>query len=78
MTVEIISPEKILYTGSVHLVQVPGSSGSFEIMKNHAPIISSLEAGSIKVITDKGAQHFFETKGGFVELQKNKISILVE
>ncbi len=78
MILEIISPEKVLFSGDIHLVQVPGTTGSFEIMKDHAPIISSLEEGKIKVITDKGEELFFETKGGFVESQKNKISILVE
>jgi len=78
MNLEIISPEKVLFSGKIHLVKVPGTGGQFEIMNNHAPIISSLNKGKIKVITKEGEQLYFETEGGFVELQKNKVSLLVE
>ncbi len=78
MNLEIISPEKVLFSGEIHLVKVPGSGGEFEIMNNHAAIISSLNKGKIKVITKEGEQLFFETNGGFVESQKNKVSLLIE
>ena len=58
MHLEIITPEKKLFTGEVKLVQVPGSSGSFEILNNHAPIISSLDEGKIKIISPEGETKF--------------------
>lgn len=78
MQIEIISPDKKLYTGKVHLVQLPGTLGSFEILKNHAPLISTLEKGNIKIITPQGEEKFFETEGGVVEVKKNKITILTQ
>jgi len=76
MYIEIISPSDKIYTGEIHLVQLPGTRGSFEIMNNHEPIISTLEKGKIKVVTTNGEELFFETEGGLVELSKNKINIL--
>jgi len=78
MQVEIITPEKSLFTGSAKLVKVPGTKGSFEILKNHAPVISTLDKGKIKIIEENGEQHFFEINGGVIECSNNVISILAE
>lgn len=78
MLLEIIAPDKKLYSGEVDLVQVPGSKGSFEILRNHAPIISTLENGRIKIIDVKGATTFFEVDGGVIEAKNNKIIVLAE
>jgi F-type H+-transporting ATPase subunit epsilon len=78
MQLEIITPEKKIYSGDVKLVQVPGSKGSFEILNNHAPIISTLEHGSIKVIDLQDRTVFFDINGGVIEVNKNKIIILAE
>ncbi len=59
MQLEIITPEKKIYTGDIKLVQVPGSKGSFEILNNHAPIISTLEKGEIKIIDYAGQKNLF-------------------
>ena len=77
MQLELISPKQILFSGKIHLIQVPGTKGSFEILKNHEPIVSSLDAGKIKVITSTGEEKFFDIKDGFVEVKKNEISVLV-
>lgn len=77
MTLELLSPNKTLFNGIVKLVQVPGSKGSFEILKNHEPIVSTLEKGKIKVILPEGKNLFFEIERGFIELKNNKINILV-
>lgn len=79
MLVTILTPERKVFEGEADLVKLTGSSekGSFAIMENHAPIISSLEPGKIKV--KKGSDNKeFVIKSGFVEVLKNKISILVE
>lgn len=78
MHLEIITPEKKVFEGEVKLVQLPGSKGSFEILKNHAPIISTLEKGNIKIQDAQGKEHIFEVEGGVVENKANKIIVLVE
>ena len=76
MKLEIITPEKRLFDGNVKLVQVPGTKGSFEILKNHAPIISTLTQGIIKVITDTDQQQLIEINSGIIEVRANNITIL--
>lgn len=78
MILEIIAPDQELYSGEVDLVQVPGSKGSFEILRNHAPIISTLEPGKIKIVDIKGGITFFEVDGGVIEAKNNKIIVLAE
>ena len=78
MLLEIITPDKKIFSGEVKLVQVPGLDGSFEIMHKHAPIISIIGQGKVKVITEAGENKFFEVKGGVVEVKDNKIILLAE
>ncbi len=78
MLLEIITPGKHIYSGKVNLIQLPGTKGSFEILKNHAPIISALDKGKIKVIEESGETLFFEIQGGVVENKDNKIIVLAE
>jgi F-type H+-transporting ATPase subunit epsilon len=78
MLLEIIAPDKNLYSGEVDLVQVPGSKGSFEILRNHAPIISTLDQGKIKIVDVKGRTTYFEVDGGVIEAKNNKIIVLAE
>jgi F-type H+-transporting ATPase subunit epsilon len=73
---EIITPEKRLFDGKVKLVKVPGASGSFEILNNHAPIISTLTKGTIKVITETDQKELIDIDSGIVEVKANNISIL--
>ncbi len=78
MYLEIITPEKKLYQGDISLIQVPGSKGSFEILNNHAPIISTLDAGMIKLEDKYGKTEYFEIDGGVIEAKFNKIIVLAE
>ena len=78
MTLEIITPEKELYNGIVTSVKIPGSAGEFEILNNHASIVSSLINGNIRVINDEQEELNFNIKSGVIEMQKNKIVILAE
>jgi len=78
MILEIITPDKKVYSGHVKLVQLPGTKGSFEILNHHAPIISTLDKGRIKVVEDDGQVLFFEVEGGIVENKDNKIIVLAE
>ena len=79
MNLEILTPEKKLFSGEVYGVQMPGISGSFEVLDKHAPLVSALQAGRVKVLKDK--QHHvshFDITGGFVEVLNNKVTVLVE
>ena len=78
MELEIITPEKDLFKGEVDLVQLPGIDGSFEILNNHAPLISVLKKGKIKIMDDQKKEQFFEVNGGVIEVLKNKVLILAE
>lgn len=77
LNLKIVSPEKIEFEGVVERVVVPGSIGEFEILPNHAPIISTLESGSI-IFVDKEGEHTRTVAGGFVEVQKNQVNLCVE
>ncbi|MEO0310574.1 MAG: synthase subunit epsilon [Bacteroidota bacterium] len=77
MLLEILTPDKKVYSGEVSSVSVPGKMGSFEMLNNHAPIISSLLNGKVK-IKDREGEKTFEVKGGIVEQLNNKVVILAE
>ena len=78
MNLEIVTPEKELFSGQVTSVKFPGTNGEFEILNNHAPIISTLSEGKIRVITDQNKTEYFEINSGVIEMQKNKIIVLAE
>jgi F-type H+-transporting ATPase subunit epsilon len=77
MNVEIITPDKQLFQGEASSVTVPGSDGLLGILDHHAPLISSLKKGTVK-LTSAGTQKEFEVNGGVVEVLNNKVMILAE
>ncbi len=78
LRLKIISPGKRIFDGEVNRVTVPGTLGEFEILVNHAPIISSLESGKVSYEIATGELKQLEIESGFVEVQKNVISLCVE
>ncbi|MFC6997406.1 ATP synthase F1 subunit epsilon [Rufibacter roseus] len=78
MYLEIITPDKRVYEGDVTSAQFPGINGGFEVLNNHAPLISALGNGTVKITPTTGAQVFFNIDGGVVEVQNNKIIVLAE
>jgi F-type H+-transporting ATPase subunit epsilon len=78
MTLEVLTPEKKIFSGDVYGVQLPGISGLFEVLANHAPIVSALKAGNLKILTDKASTKSYSIKSGFAEVINNKVSVLVE
>jgi F-type H+-transporting ATPase subunit epsilon len=78
MQVEIITPGKNVYSGNINYIKLPGSNGSFGILKNHAPIISTLGKGEIFVTDSENKNHIFKVDGGVVEVNQNKITVLAE
>lgn len=78
MKVEIISPVETIYTGEIKLLQVPGRQGSFQVLKNHAPIVSTLREGVVRLIDMADRESRFQVTGGVIEVKKNRIVVLVE
>ncbi|MBP5777782.1 MAG: ATP synthase F1 subunit epsilon [Prevotella sp.] len=77
LTLKIVSPEKVEYEGAIERVVVPGTMGQFEILNDHAPIISTLQRGTVEYVNGEGHTQL-EIQGGFVEVQKNVVSLCVE
>ena len=78
MTLEILTPDKKIFSGDVYGVQLPGISGMFEVLEKHAPIVSALKAGKLKILKDKNTTAQYNIQDGFVEVLNNKASVLVE
>jgi len=77
MIVDIISPNKEIYSGNASLIQLPGLDGFFEILENHAPLIAVLKKGKVKIVSEK-EKIFYEISGGIVEVMNNKVQVLAE
>ena len=78
MKLEVISPDKRLFKGKINLVQVPGSKGSFEVLRNHASIISSLDTGIVRIVDENNLETNIDIISGVIEVNQNKIVILAE
>jgi F-type H+-transporting ATPase subunit epsilon len=78
MTLEILTPEKKIFSGEVYGIQLPGISGLFEVLDRHAPIVSALKEGQLKVLKDKNSSVYYTIKSGFVEVLNNTATVLVE
>jgi F-type H+-transporting ATPase subunit epsilon len=76
MKLVVLTPEKEYFNGEVKSVKVPGTTGGFEILNNHAPIVSSLTAGHVGITTTEGGSSKLIITGGFIEAVNNEISIL--
>ena len=77
MELVVISPEGTRLTETVTCVTLPGSMGSFSVLKNHAPLIATLEKGEVIYIVDKKVKSF-EIEGGVVSVEKNVVKVLIE
>jgi len=78
MTLEILTPEQKIFSGDVYGVQLPGIDGFFEVLDKHAPMVSALKEGRLKILKDKTQTIGFNIKSGFVEVLNNKTTVLVE
>ena len=77
-SLEIVTPKTTVFSGDVTSLTVPGELGSFQVLVNHAPILSSLSNGIIKIVDANGSETRYTTSGGFAEVHNNKASIIVE
>lgn len=78
MQVKITTPDTILYDGEASLVHLPGVGGSFQLLENHAPIVSALTHGILRLVTDAKETKTFEIRGGVIKCQQNQVLILVQ
>lgn len=78
MTLEILTPDKKLYSGEVYGVQLPGITGLFEVLDKHAPMVSALKKGQVKILKDSKNSELYQIQSGFVEVLNNRVTVLVE
>lgn len=80
MNLEILTPERKLYSGTVYGVQLPGEDGMFEVLEKHAPLVAALRSGNLKILKDKigGNTATYTIQSGFVEVIHNNVTVLVE
>lgn len=79
MHLEILTPEKKLFSGEVYGVQLPGEDGLFEVLDKHSPLVSALGKGIVKILLDKtNNTSSYAIAGGFAEVLNNRTSVLVE
>lgn len=75
---DIVTPTKIVFSGEVQSFSAPGVVGGFQVLVNHAPLLSSIKAGQVKIIDKTGKESHYATSGGFVEVNANKVIFLAE
>ncbi len=78
MKLDIITPDATFYTGNVRSVTVPGIMGAFQVLTDHAPIISTLGTGPVKLVDMEKKEKTFNIDGGVIEVKRNRIIILAE
>lgn len=78
MNITVLTPDKAIFSGAITSVKVPGTLGQFQVLRNHAPIVSSLEEGQITIKKQGGEVMNFEIENGFIEVINNEVSLLVQ
>jgi F-type H+-transporting ATPase subunit epsilon len=78
MKIEIVTPDKKIFEGDVKSVRVPGKKGSFQVLNDHAPIVSTLEIGPVYIVDHEGKEIIYEINGGVIEVKFNKIILLID
>ena len=78
MHISVLTPDKEIFDGQITSVKVPGVSGQFEVLNNHAPIVSALGEGQVRLIQENGEKITFGIEKGFIEVLKNKVALLVQ
>jgi len=78
MKIEIITPEQKIFEGEIKSVRVPGKKGSFQVLNNHAPIVSTLDGGSVTMVDTEGKESIYEISGGVIEVKANNIILLAD
>ncbi len=75
---DIVAPDRVVYKGRVRSFSAPGELGTFQVLVNHAPLLSSLVVGEVKFTDEDGNIEYFATSGGFVEVRDNRVRALLD
>ena len=75
---EIVTPRKVEFNGDVSSFSAPGVVGGFQVLKSHAPLLSSVTIGEVKLVEESGRELRYATGGGFVEVRDNHVVMLAE
>ena len=78
LNLEIVTPSKSAFSGQIKSITVPGTKGRFQVLKNHAPIISTFDIGMIRVELSDGKNDYYATAGGTIEVLENKVLVLAD
>jgi len=75
---EIVTPKRVVFNAPVDSFSAPGVIGGFQVLHNHAPLLSNLRIGEVKILDRDGKETRYATSGGFVEVRNNKVIMLAE
>ena len=78
MNITVLTPDKEIFNGDITSVKVPGTGGEFQVLKNHAALVSSLSKGKVTIQKTDGSKMSFDIEKGFIEVLKNDVSLLVQ
>jgi F-type H+-transporting ATPase subunit epsilon len=78
MRIEIVTPDKKIFEGEIKSVRVPGKKGSFQVLKDHAPIVSTLESSMVIIVDMDGKETVLEIDGGVIEVKANRVILLAD
>lgn len=78
MNISVLTPDRKVFEGEITSIIVPGSAGQLQVLKNHAPLVSSLGKGEVRLVQADGGKQAFSITSGFIEVLKNEISLLVQ
>ena len=73
-----LTPEKEVFNGKIKSVKVPGTTGQFEVLNGHAPIVAALDKGEVRILDEKGVKTVFNIEKGFIEVLNNEVSLLIQ
>jgi F-type H+-transporting ATPase subunit epsilon len=76
--IEIVTPRKVIFNGEVNSFSAPGIEGGFQVLFSHAPLLSTIGIGEVRITTKENTEHRYSTSGGFVEVKNNKLVMLAE
>ena len=75
---EVVTPERVAYSGQVASLQAPGSEGSFGVLAGHIPLLTSLQIGRLRFVEEDGSEVQMAISGGFVEVGREQVAVLAE
>ncbi len=75
---DVVTPQKVAFSGEVESLTAPGTSGSFQVLHDHAPFLTTITVGEVKILNQHGSEALYSTSGGFVEINHNRATFLAE